>query len=217
MAVSDFGAPIPGNSLFTHAPGERPWERPSKLNTVEEAVSFYVTSLAKEDIMDDLMVAMEAGVPIYPIAKALTTSQVMRGTHTLDVALLVRPVIIELLAAVAESNDIDFKFSNRNIKKEMDEKERARIQMILNSAVAKAEEEGTKDAGTDLLGEIAEFLGQDSGADKEAQEDETPEDMPPPEAEELEQVNAPPMEGAEPEELDTQEQVPQEMGLMSRR
>ena len=41
--------------------------------------------------------------------------------------------------------------------------------------------------------------------------------MPPPEAEELEQVDAPPMEGAEPEELDTQEQVPQEMGLMSRR
>ena len=52
---------------------------------------------------------------------------------------------------------------------------------------------------------------------EEPEEDETPEDMPPPEAEELEQVNAPPMEGAEPEELDTQEQVPQKMGLMSRR
>ena len=211
MAVSDFGAPIPGNSLFTHAPGERPWERPSKLNTVEEAVSFYVTSLAKEDIMDDLMVAMEAGVPIYPIAKALTTSQVMRGTHTLDVALLVRPVIIELLAAVAESNDIDFKFSNKNIKKEMDEKEKARIQMILNSAMTKAEEEGTADEGTKLLGEISEFLEQ-------GKVEETPEeDVPPPAAEELEQVDAPPMEGAEPEELDTQEQAPQEMGLMSRR
>ena len=37
MAVTQFGAPIPGNSLFTHAPGERPWERPAALNTVEEA------------------------------------------------------------------------------------------------------------------------------------------------------------------------------------
>ena len=44
MAVSDFGAPIPGNSLFTHAPGERPWERPVDIDKVEDAISYYMTS-----------------------------------------------------------------------------------------------------------------------------------------------------------------------------
>ena len=95
MAVSDFGAPIPGNSLFTHAPGERPWERPVDIDKVEDAISYYMTSLSQEDIMDDLMVAIEAGVAINPISEAITLSQVMRGKHNLDVALLVKPVVME--------------------------------------------------------------------------------------------------------------------------
>ena len=49
MAVLDFGAPIAGNSLFTHKIGERPWERPVNIDRVEDAISFYMTSLSKED------------------------------------------------------------------------------------------------------------------------------------------------------------------------
>jgi|TARA_Y100001938_G_C8061870_1_gene417801 hypothetical protein len=201
MAVSDFGAPIPGNSLFTHAPGERPWERPVDIDKVEDAISYYMTSLSQEDIMDDLMVAIEAGVAINPISEAITLSQVMRGKHNLDVALLVKPVVMEFLAAVAESNEIDYKFSNKDPQAELDAKERSRVQMILQGALTKAKEEGGEDAGTALLGEISEFLERDVSRDEvmEAQ------DMPAPEPEDIQQVNEPPAE------------APQEMGLMARR
>jgi hypothetical protein len=206
MAVSQFGAPIPGNSLFTHAPGERPWERPAALNTVEEATKFYITSLAREEVMDDMMAALVAGVAINPIAEALTLSQVMKGTHTLDVALL---VIMEFLAAVADNNEIDYKFTNKDPQKEIDQKERDRIQLVLLSALSQAQEQGTEDAGTELLGEISDFLAQDVGREGAV---EAAQDMPPPEAEELEQIT-------EPEELieEEQEQAPQDMGLMARR
>ena len=161
MAVTQFGAPIPGNSLFTHAPGERPWERPSRLNTVEEATQFYITKLAREEILDDMMTALVAGIAINPIAEALTLSQVMRGTHTLDVAILVKPVIMEFLAAVADANEIDYKFTNKDAQAEIDQKERDRMQVVLIGALSKAQEEGTEDAGTELLGEISDFLAQD--------------------------------------------------------
>ena len=138
MAVSDFGAPIAGNSLFTHKIGERPWERPVNIDRVEDAISFYMTSLSKEDTLDDLMIAIESGIAINPLSEALTLSQVMKGTHSLDVALLVKPVVMEFLAAVAESNDIDYKFSNKDPQAELDKKERTRVQMILQGALIKA-------------------------------------------------------------------------------
>ena len=197
MAVSDFGAPIPGNSLFTHAPGERPWERPTELNTVEDTISYYMTSLSQEDVLDDLMVAIESGIAINPISEAITLSQVMRGKHTLDVALVVKPVIMEFLAAVAESNNIDYKFSNRDPQAELDTKERSRVQMILQGALAKTKQE---DSGTELLGEISEFLEKDVGRDEvmEAQ------DMPAEEPQEMQDV-------------EQTEQAPEDMGLMARR
>ena len=201
MAVSDFGAPIAGNSLFTHSPGERPWERPVSIDKVEDAISFYMTSLSQEDIIDDLMVAIESGIAINPISEALTLSQVMKGTHTLDVALIVKPVIMEFLAAVAESNEIDYKFSNKDPQAELDKKERDRVQMILQGALTKAKEEGGEDAGTALLGDISEFLEKGVSRDEvmEAQ------DMPAEEPEDIQQINEPPKE------------APQEMGLMARR
>ena len=201
MAVLDFGAPIAGNSLFTHKIGERPWERPVNIDRVEDAISFYMTSLSKEDTLDDLMVAIESGIAINPLSEALTLSQVMKGTHSLDVALLVKPVVMEFLAAVAESNDIDYKFSNKDPQAELDKKERTRVQMILQGALIKAKKEGGEDSGTELLGQMSEFLDKDVNRDEvtEAQ------DMPPPEPEEMQQVNEPP------------EEAPQEMGLMARR
>lgn len=201
MAVLDFGAPIAGNSLFTHKIGERPWERPVNIDRVEDAISFYMTSLSKEDTLDDLMIAIESGIAINPLSEALTLSQVMRGTHSLDVALLVKPVVMEFLAAVAESNDIDYKFSNKDAQAELDKKERTRVQMILQGALIKAKKEGGEDSGTELLGQMSEFLDKDVNRDEvmEAQ------DMPAPEPEEMQQVNEPP------------EEAPQEMGLMARR
>jgi len=201
MAVLDFGAPIAGNSLFTHKIGERPWERPVNIDRVEDAISFYMTSLSKEDTLDDLMVAIESGIAINPLSEALTLSQVMKGTHSLDVALLVKPVVMEFLAAVAESNDIDYKFSNKDPQAELDKKERTRVQMILQGALIKAKKEGGEDSGTELLGQMSEFLDKDVSRDEvmEAQ------DMPAPEPEEMQQVNEPP------------EEAPQEMGLMARR
>ncbi len=192
MEVSNFGAPIPGQSLFS-APGERPWERPSELNTVDEALSFYFTSMRDPEIIDDLMTVVDMGIPLEPIVKTMYMSSVMRGLHNLDVGLIVAPVLSEFLAAVAKSYDIDFKYSGVDPMEEKNKKEQQKIQMMLRSAIDKGiEAGGEEDKGVALLKEMASTL--DEQGEAEAKEEDVV--MPP-----------------EPAEL----QVVQEQGLMSRK
>jgi len=192
MEVSNFGAPIPGQSLFS-APGERPWERPSELNTVDEALSFYFTSMRDPEIIDDIMTVVDMGIPLEPIVKTMYMSSVMRGLHNLDVGLIVAPVLSEFLAAVAKSYDIDFKYSGVDPMEEKNKKEQQKIQMMLRSAIDKGiEAGGEEDKGVALLKEMASTL--DEQGEAEAKEEDVV--MPP-----------------EPAEL----QMVQEQGLMSRK
>ena len=48
------------------------------------------------------------GLPLTTIANALQQGAVMQGTHNLDVGILVMPVIMEMLAYLAEQRGIEY-------------------------------------------------------------------------------------------------------------
>lgn len=101
-------APIAGMSLTTE-PGSRPWENPPSLVTVEDAMEYYASKiLGNKDAHDQLLDTLELGVPVSNIASILQKTSVMNGIHTLDVGLLVTPVIEELIMAVADMNDVSY-------------------------------------------------------------------------------------------------------------
>jgi hypothetical protein len=102
-------APIPGMSLTTE-PGNRPWENPPSMSTVEEALEYYANRIFKADkfVMDDLVDIIESGIPIRNLANILQTTSVMQGRHTLDVGFLVLPAIEEMLMAVADLNGVRY-------------------------------------------------------------------------------------------------------------
>ena len=102
-------APIPGMSLTTE-PGNRPWENPPSMSTVEEALEYYANRIFKADkfVMDDLVDIIESGIPIRNLANILQTTSVMQGRHTLDVGFLVLPAIEEMLMAVADLNGVKY-------------------------------------------------------------------------------------------------------------
>lgn len=194
MEVESFGAPIPGQSLFT-TPNERPYERPSELDTVDDALSYYFTNLRDPEIIDDLMTVVDMGIPLEPIVKTLYMSSVMNGIHNLDVGLIVAPVLSEFLAAVAKSYEIDFKYTAVDAAEQKSEKENMKVQMMLRAAIDKGiETGGEEDRGVTLLKEMAESLEDQGDMEVEVKEDVT--DAPPP-----------------PAEL----QMVKEQGLMSRR
>jgi Na+-transporting methylmalonyl-CoA/oxaloacetate decarboxylase gamma subunit len=102
--------------------------------------------------------------------------------------------LTEYFAALARSYDIEYKMSNKDYKKEKQEKENAKITMLLQAAVKQAD---TQDEGTAMLQNMADFLEQ------EVPEEAMPEEAVPqeevPEAEELQQVTEPAEEPMPPE------------------
>lgn len=100
-------APIPGQAL-TAEPGSRPWEKPAKYSTVEDTLEFYIDNLSQPKKMANLLDRIEDGAPLTLIADSLQTLGVMRGLHSLDVGILITPVLIEFMKASADQAEIDY-------------------------------------------------------------------------------------------------------------
>jgi len=101
-------APIPGMSL-TSEPGNRPWENPPSLVSVEDAMEFYTRRiLGTPENYDQVLDIIESGLPIRNIANILMKTSVMEGYHTIDVGILVLPVVEELLMSVADMHDVEY-------------------------------------------------------------------------------------------------------------
>ena len=100
-------APIAGQSLTSEV-GGWPWEQPPQYSTVEEALEFYLPRLTEPTLQNELMNVIEMGLPLTTIANALQQGAVMQGTHSLDVGILVMPVIMEMLAYLATERGIEF-------------------------------------------------------------------------------------------------------------
>ena len=99
--------PIPGASL-THELGGRPWQQPPKSTTVEEALSFYMSRLLDETFVPDLLKVMELGIPLTTIANTIQMASVMEGKHTVDVGMLVIPLLVEMMMLIGDSADIKY-------------------------------------------------------------------------------------------------------------
>lgn len=105
--TSDFDAPIPGMSL-THELGARPWQTPPEFVSIEEALDFYIPRLTDTNYMGRLIDIIETKIPLTSIADTLTLGGVMQGLHTIDVAVLVNPILVELMEGIAKNAEIDY-------------------------------------------------------------------------------------------------------------
>ena len=114
--------PIPGQSL-TSEPGARPWENPARYATVEDTLSFYIENLSQPKKMASMLDKIEEGAPLTLIADTLQTVGVSKGIHSLDVGVLISPVLIEFMKAAAEQEDISYTIGTEeeNVANERDE------------------------------------------------------------------------------------------------
>ena len=106
-SAPSFDAPIPGMSL-THALGDRPWQSPAQYSSVDEAIQYYMDRMTSDAFMDQLIDILELGIPVSDIANIIQTSSVMEGIHTVDVGVLVSPVIMEMIMFVADSAGVKY-------------------------------------------------------------------------------------------------------------
>jgi len=102
-----FDVPIPGQGLTAEL-GSRPWQNPPQLSTVDEAIDYYVERLTDESAIEQIADILELGVPIANVANALQLGAVMDGVHSVDIGILVIPVIIELMMYVGDISDVEY-------------------------------------------------------------------------------------------------------------
>ena len=127
-------APIPGQSLTAPMNG-RPWLKPPQYNTVEETLDYYTTKIMDREFIPELLTIIELGVPLTTIANSFQLASVMEGKHTVDVGILVIPVLVEMMMAIAEANDVEY-VSGMDREKEKD---------LSNAEIALAKKKGLFD------------------------------------------------------------------------
>jgi len=104
----NFDAPIPGQSL-TAPLGDRPWQRPPRFAKADDALAFYVERITTPRAANQMFDVLEMGVPIASLVDAMQLSGVMEGLHTVDVAVLVNPILVELMEGLAKNADVSYK------------------------------------------------------------------------------------------------------------
>lgn len=110
VALSDqpsFSAPIPGQSLTAEL-GARPWQNPPEYPTVDEAIEYYMQRMSSEDFMVQVSDILEMGVPVAVLANTMQMSSVMEGLHTIDVGMMVLPLLMEMLMLIGDAADIKY-------------------------------------------------------------------------------------------------------------
>ena len=108
-------APVPGEGL-THELGDRPWQKPAQLTNVDDVIPFYRDKILDEEFIPQLLQVIEMGMPLTTIANAMQNAAVMEGVHSIDVGVLMLPIIVELLKYVAERNEVKYNTGMENGK-----------------------------------------------------------------------------------------------------
>ena len=153
-------APIPGQGM-TAPLGARPWQNPPQFTTVDQTLKFYIQRLTNDKMTNQIMDLLEAGVPIDTMVDTSELGGVMEGLHTVDVGMLVTPVLAELISNMADAADVEYKlYSTEN-----DESKPTTTQ--INMAINAGTEAGERISAADIM-----------SASNEVTEEETTEETP---------------------------------------
>ena len=168
MSLSPFDGPIPGQSL-TAEPGNAPWEKPSKFSDPLDAFEMYMEQLADEEVLDDVMDMVDIGIPVSVVAGTMLSMGVMEGMHTVDVKLLLKPLLMTQIKTLAEAMNVDYKMTMEEYRdKDAEAKQKRAAKLAAKLAMKTGAMTGTPDKGEEIM----------QKAEQELQEPQQQEEMP---------------------------------------
>lgn len=142
---ANLNAPIPGQSLTTE-PGNSPWEQPPLHSNVQAALAFYVDKLSDEDTMDEILFCLEQKFPLSTLVESMTTAGVMNGYHTIDVSILINPVLHEYILQLGKAAGIKVVEDDGPTKEEkIKKKTRDRLVIMLQNDFGREDPEIRKE------------------------------------------------------------------------
>ena len=124
-----FNRPVPGQSL-TSTPKGAPYERPPEINDPVKALDYHLDILDNPKAVEQAMFMLEMGVDLSTLVEGITRNAVIEGIHSIDISLIVAPVIHEYLKGYADSLDVNYDEGFE------DKEENERISYARNEALA---------------------------------------------------------------------------------
>lgn len=160
--------PIPGQSL-TDEPKNYAWERPPEITDPNEAVKYHLDRVSDEEVIDNVFYALDMGMPVKTLTDAMMTGAVGKGIHSIDVGLLVEPLVRRAVMRIAENAGVDYKETFDEDEVSVEERA-ARMVRVVEST---PQEE--RDAGYDFLKEASTNIQETPAAEGEEEMMEEPE------------------------------------------
>lgn len=115
--------PIPGQSLTT-TPKNFPWERPPEIVDPEEAIQMHITRLSDPEMLEDVLDTLEfEEIDIQTLVVGIMRGAVANGIHTIDVGMMVAPVVHEFIKQAAKAAGVDAEdgFEDKEAKKQKEQ------------------------------------------------------------------------------------------------
>ena len=103
-----FSTAIPGQSL-TSEPKNSKWENPPRMVSPEEALLWHLEKLRKPKSMEAAAGMMALGIDILTLTEGVLRAAVAEGEHSIDVSLIIAPIIHEHIKGIGDAVGIDYK------------------------------------------------------------------------------------------------------------
>ena len=71
-------------------------------------MEYYLPRLSDPDFAPQLLDVVERGIPLTSLAETIVTGGAMEGIHSIDVGMLVAPILVEFMKGMAEIADIKY-------------------------------------------------------------------------------------------------------------
>ena len=124
------------------------------LSKSREHVMPFIPNISEPKAIDNLLYVLEAGLPVNILTESLLTIAVSKGIHSIDISLLVGPVLFKEIKSIADQAGITYKdFFDDSEVKEKDKKDK--VNSLLRKAMADTPKD-EQDSGYKILEEISE-------------------------------------------------------------
>ena len=147
---------IPGQSL-TAEPKNAPYENPPQMTKPEDAVFWHLERLA--DKTEDLLDAMELGMDVVTLTSGILRGAVMEGRHSVDISLIIAPIIHEFIKGGADRAGIEYEEGFPE-----DTEGRKGVKYAINERKARK----LLDEYEEKTGEEIDYLSDEVGSEEEA-------------------------------------------------
>ena len=105
--MAQFDRPVAGQSL-TAPPKGAAYERPPEITSPEKAFEAHIKNVSRREAIEDVIFLTSQGLDIKSLTEGLLRSAVAEGIHSIDVSLILAPILHEFIKGRLDVLDVTY-------------------------------------------------------------------------------------------------------------